>query len=393
MSRIRYTQFFFMPLVVASIFAAVAGGVEQDKSAQTITYLKPSTAEVGGIHHLCLIYHGQKRRVPWTADALLPYVAYVDAEGKPKDWLFDSFLMIEFATDTGVSLYHDAAKAAKPTAADWQWLADCWFREKTGLVGLEEAVAKAGRVLGEPDRKVNVMITMPLPQKSIRKFGPLPGQDKVLDFANEQDRRQALKWYVAQVLDRYGQRDYPHLRLLGFYWTQESIPKSDYQAVTWMSEYLHEQGYKFYWIPYYNAAGFNDWKRLGFDAVMLQPNHFFHKKSKPSRLMHTARRAQIGGSGVEMEFDARMMSPGPDRDLFVEHFYDYLDAGVKYGWMTDSVLGWYEGGGTIKRFLDNPQTGRKYYDDVYRFIKGTYKPTGRKNLPKLTVINRDNSKN
>ena len=45
--------------------------------------------------------------------------------------------------------------------------------------------------------------------------------------------------------------------------------------------------------------------------------------------------------------------------------------------MTNSVLGWYEGGGTISMFLKDPAVGRKYYDDLYRFIKGTYLPEKR----------------
>ena len=149
MFRFVNARYFVVPLLLISILAVIAEGSEIDKSAHEMTYLKPGTPEAGGIHHFCLIYHGQKRRIQWTRDALLPYVAYVDAAGKPKDWLFDSFLLIEYATDAGVSLYHDAPKAAKPNVADWQWLADCWFRETTGLAGLDAAVAEAGQALGE----------------------------------------------------------------------------------------------------------------------------------------------------------------------------------------------------------------------------------------------------
>ena len=60
------------------------------------SYLAPGTPEVGGVRHLCLIYHGMQSRVPWTSDAIMPYVAYVDEDGVPTDWLFDSFLFIEF---------------------------------------------------------------------------------------------------------------------------------------------------------------------------------------------------------------------------------------------------------------------------------------------------------
>lgn len=334
-------------------------------------YLKPGTPEVGGVRHLCLIYHGRKSRVAWTREALLPYVAYVDRQGNPVDWLFDSFLFTEFAHDTGISFYHDTGKKPWPTVNDWQWLVDAWFRENTGLIGLERAMDSAGKVLKEPNRKANVVISVPLPQQSIREFGPLPGQNRVLDFSKLEDRQKALAWYVDCVSDRYAKGDYPHLRLLGFYWTSETMPDSDRALVKWFARYLHRKNAKFYWIPYFSAAGIEHWKDWGFDAVMLQPNHFFHAKSPASRLTDTAKRAMGAGLGVEMEFDGRALQS----DIFREHFYNYLDAGAKYGWMTESVLGWYEGGGSIKMMLDRPDQGREMYDALYRFVKGAYAPT------------------
>ncbi|HBO45615.1 MAG TPA: hypothetical protein DD670_17150 [Planctomycetaceae bacterium] len=341
-----------------------------DNVANEPAYLENGTPEVGGVRHLCLVYHGRAQRVPWTAEALLPYVTYVDERGKPVDWLFDSFLFIEFANDKGISLYHDTGKKPWPTADDWKWLADAWFRENTGLIGLERAMTTAGKALGETNRTANVVISVPLPQRSIRQFGPLLGQDKVLDFSKPEDRRQALAWYIDQIWSRYNESDLPHLRLVGFYWMSESIAVADHDLVEWLARYIHEKGVKFYWIPYFKAAGVEKWKDRGFDAMMLQPNHFFHEKSPASRLQDTATRARKIGSGVEMEFDSRAL----DSEIFREHFYDYLDAGAKHGWMTDSILGWYEGGGAIKKMLDEPDKGRPLYDALYRFVKGTYMP-------------------
>ena len=201
------------------------------KPAQNFSYLRPCTPEVGGVRNLCLIYHGREKRKKWTDEALLPYVAYLDENGHPKDWLFDSFLFLEFATDAGVSLYHDPQKGTKPALADWQWLADCWFRKDSGLTGLQQAVVRAGCAMDDPRHKANVVICVPLPQKSVTQFGPLPGQNKPLDFSREKDRRKALRWYVDRVAGQYNKNGYPRLQLKGFYWTQESIPKSDYAMV------------------------------------------------------------------------------------------------------------------------------------------------------------------
>ena len=89
--------------LVAGLLAALAGEGLADELGFD-AYLKPGTPQVGGVKHLCLIYHGSKKRVSWTAEALMPYVAEVDEAWQPQSWLFDSFLLIEFATDRGTSL-------------------------------------------------------------------------------------------------------------------------------------------------------------------------------------------------------------------------------------------------------------------------------------------------
>ena len=75
-------------------------------------------------------------RPAWTAQSLRPYVAEIDAQGRATDWLFDSFLFIEYETDSGRGLNYARARDAKdkpqPDLADWQWLADEWFRPDSG---------------------------------------------------------------------------------------------------------------------------------------------------------------------------------------------------------------------------------------------------------------------
>ncbi|MAT73342.1 MAG: hypothetical protein CMJ58_27980 [Planctomycetaceae bacterium] len=369
----RYSSSLLLTILCAAVFTTAA--------ASEPAYLAPGAAEVGGVHHLCLIYHGQQAREKWTADALLPYVAYVDQQGAPTDWLFDSFLLLEFATDAGASLYHDNGQGPYPTQADWAWLADAWFRSDTGLAGLEGAMAAAGAALSDEDRRAGVVLSVPLPQTSIRAFGPLPGSDNTLDFSVPEDRQTALAWYVDTVRERFYQQDYAHLKLLGFYWTAEGIRESDNELVEWLARTIHAKGDRFYWIPYFNAPGVDGWQQRGFDAMMLQPNHFFHEDSPPARLADAARRALTMGAGVEMEFDDRAYQS----ELFRQHFYNYLNAGAKYGWMKGSVHGWYEGGGAIKRMLARPEAGRQLYDDLARYVHGDYTPTGQQDLPELPI--------
>ncbi len=342
-------------------------------------YQRSGTPEVAGIRHLCLIYHGAPHRVEWTRDAIFPYVAHVDEKGVPTDWMFDSFLFIEFAGPRGVWFHHYVAGKPQATADDWAWLADCWFREKTGLIGLEKAVARAGEALRQPGHVVNVVITLPVPLRPVKEFGPLAGQDRALDFGREEDRRQALAWYIDRVLARWREQKYRHLRLVGFYWTEESIPPADYAIVRATADLVHKAGYKLFWIPYFSAQGISEWRKLGIDGTMLQPNYFFPAKADPDRLAKAASKALAAGCGIEIEFDGRAFDSQERQD----RFWAYLDAGVKYGWMNDVLLGYYEGGNCIKRFVETPGDGRRMYDALYRFLKGTYEPSGRTKLAEL----------
>jgi hypothetical protein len=372
------------PVLLGAICACVGS---QAAASPTSRYLPQGAPETGGMRHLCLIYHGSKARVPWTADAIMPYVAHVDEAGKPTDWLFDSFLFLEFATDSGVQLHSPGRPL--PTVADWQWLADAWFRPRTGLAGLERAVERAGRALGDRTHKVNVVITLPVPLREGKAFGPLPGETAPLDLSVEANRQRALAWYIDEVLRQWGAGRYRHLNLAGFYWTAESVGGPDAAIARWTSDYLHAKGLRHYWIPYLGASGVNDWRKAGFDAMMLQPNYFFNDPPDVKRFATVARIAQMTRSGVEIEFDSRALSSDDYRD----RFYAYLDAGVKYDWMKGALLGYYEGGRAVMDFATSPGTGRELYEALYRFVKGTYEPRGKTPLPEAKVVTRDNRGN
>lgn len=369
---LRIDRPFWRRAALLSLFLAAlpCPASEVDQGA----YLPPGTA---GVRHLCLIYHGQQQRVQWTPDTLRPYVTCLDASGNGRDWLFDSFLFIEYATDTGEYLHHYAPGTVQADGADWVWLAESWFRDGTGLAALEQCVAQAGDSLGDPKHKVNVIIALPVPLNQIRDFAGLPGTDKPLDFGLEEGRRRGLEWYISAVFERFKASGYRHLNLLGFYWTGESISADQHDTVRWTADFLHRQGLTFYWIPYFSAAGVELWRDLGFDAMMLQPNYFFDGDGGIDRLMLTAKRARALGSGVEMEFDGRTFTS----EAHLQRFWDYLDAGVKYGWMREAQIGWYEGGSALLDMLKEGEKGRGMYEAVYRFVKGTYAARTPERLP------------
>ncbi len=353
------------------------------------SYLRSGTSEVGGVRHVALIYSGMRSHPHWTADMLLPYVAYVDRQGRPQDWLFDSFLWLEIATNDGVHLHH-AGQGKRPIVkADWDWLLNAFFDPTHGIGQLEASVSAAGKQLANKQHQVNLVVSMPIPLHNSRDFGVIHPGGPSLDFSNESDRFEAMQWYIRSVLDRFAKLNAKHVRLVGFYLTNETIERGRYTLVRQTADFIHSLGLKLYWIPYFSAEGREVWRQLGIDAAMLQPNYFFTPTDTPQlhkvmadRLAATARQALRSGMGIELEVDSR--ANRPDFEL---RYPAYLDAGAKYGYMKDTISAYYAGNKSFLEFATsaNPRL-RNLYDQTYRYVKGTYQFQGKTPLPELDAL-------
>jgi len=65
----------------------------------TSSYFPQGSPEFNYLRHLVLLYGKENER--WTEDELLYYVAHLSEDGKPDDWLFDSFLFINLSAPSG----------------------------------------------------------------------------------------------------------------------------------------------------------------------------------------------------------------------------------------------------------------------------------------------------
>ena len=185
-------------------------------------------------------------------------------------------------------------------------------------------------------------------------------------------RLAAIRWYVDTVRQRFAQKGYENIRLDGFYWHHEAI---DYDVDPLAAEYVQaavayihslDPDYKVYWIPSYQAPGFREWKELGFDYAIMQPNYAFDANATTQRIDDCADLCKKYGLGLEMEF-------GGISDAYIAKFREYLTRGQQdgKGYQQDSLIAWYTSTDGIFQTSRDESGTRYIYEAMYEFFQGT----------------------
>lgn len=228
--------------------------------------------KTGEIRDMVLIYNGGAHRtVVWNEEKFEPYVSALDADRETNNWLFDGFLFLEIHDGT-----HSFASGYRPTPArkeHWIGLMEGYMTNGNGIKALNSCLEKAKKKCKDPLRKRKIVISLPEPIPNQKDWGELDG--KQLDFSNDGDRITACKWYIDYIIRQFKTADMKNVELAGFYWLAEEATNTR-TFVNEVADYIHSKKYSFYWIPYFNSDGYNEWKSLGFDQAFLQPNHFFN---------------------------------------------------------------------------------------------------------------------
>lgn len=186
------------------------------------------------------------------------------------------------------------------------------------------------------------------------------------------------------VVQKMNERNYKNIRLAGFYWEPESIKpiwgKEEYELIKSVSELVHERDLNFFWIPLLYASGMDRVEEMGFDVAMMQPDIPWtgYERMKLEMFYGFTEAIKKYGLGVEIEMSWGVYNiTSDDADLRLRQFYAYLDAGYALGFMKEAVHGYYQDANPgIIYYLAKSQNSRQRqtYDDIYAFIKGTYKP-------------------
>lgn len=319
---------------------------------------------IPGVNDILLIYTGHHGDLGvWTEKDFLPLVTYVDQDGNVRDSMFDTFLFLPFPE-------------VESTRLSWQDYLNGLFQQGEQLDALNQLALKLQQDYPQLKIRPQVILTLPYPHPKQETF--YPG----VSFSSEQvgrnkalaNRQQAVRDYFHTLMSMWQAADFKALDLVGIYWYQETmdstIPDED-KLVRYAAELVHEEGQKFYWIPYFGSKGYERWTEYGFDYVILQPNFYATNDPPKERMNNLAQLAREYHLGVELEIDEKVTY----NRFYYDLFYEQLNMAHQLGIDQQVTNAYYMGAKTLLHTANSRLAPvRQIYDDLYRWIKGTYQP-------------------
>ncbi len=337
---------------------------EEDNDSSIYPNKYASPEDYNGMKDVFLSYICHENVDPITKEVYLPHVAYIN-DGEIEDTLFDTFMFLPY-----VAYLYEGGKKKPLKLEDWQYYIDVQFTPDRNMDALEAALSETKEALGNSDYKAGVFMSLLYPVHGV-DFGVVNGER--LDFNKVEDRKKALKWLIDEQLKDFEERNYENLFVQGFYWFTEEIDYSDAQLLELLkftTDYVRSLGYITSWIPYYQASGYNEWDKLGFEIACYQPNYAFDFSVPESRLYDAAEDAKLLGMCIELEIGG--ISAG-----HVSRMKQYYAAGARTGFMTDAIHMYYQGnvpGSIYAAYNSTDPYINSLYHDTYKFIKGTFDP-------------------
>ncbi|WP_200814389.1 DUF4855 domain-containing protein [Parabacteroides sp. Marseille-P3160] len=348
-------QAFAFALAMLFIFASCVSQDKLDRSNNKDNHKKKISQIGNHPKDMVLIYDGGvHRNIHWTAEHFAPYVSYREQNGKDK-WLFDGFLFLEFKDGKGrcFASYYEKQGARQ---VEWKALLDNYFREGNAVMALNDQIKKVveGTKM-EVTEKKKVVLCLPEPIPNQKDWGEIHHMS--MDFSLKEDRFKACKWYIDYAEALYRKASPQYLDLVGFYWIAEEATNSRDLAGE-VSDYIHQKGYNFYWIPYFKSDGYKKWQELGFDKAYYQPNYFFKEDIPISQIEEACQTAIDNGMNLEIEFDERALA----KQGWAYRLNDYINVFNKYGALDTMNIAYYQGGDAFYKlyYSENPSDKELY---------------------------------
>ena len=335
------------------------------KEESSVGYFEPNDNILNGAKDLCLLYHGVNKG-GYDANKLIPYLAYVDQNGKIQDTMFDSFLfLISGAFPSGLATTVDHTKA------DIEWAVNDLFANGKNILALEEAAGKVKTELNlGDDFKYQFTVSLYKPNSTRKAYGDLNGDGKADDLTTDANRLLEIQWQMKLFEQTLAKYNFKNIEFAGYYWFNEGVYPNDNEAylVQQTSRLVHNRGKDFFWIPWFCAPGVPDWKKNGFDVAVMQPGYVFEHKVLPGRLDQAADLIRSYGMGIEIEIAGTSFND----EILYNRYLEYLAKGAKYGYMKNCVHMYYQELNVYFNAANSKDARTRYlYDATYQFIKGT----------------------
>ncbi len=340
--------------------AEIAGmeKLDQFKLSEKPGYLYPSDDILSGVNDVMLIYHNVGTV---NFDSLLPYVGYIDKDGKVIDTMFDGFLFLPGTGQMPNGGYGEG-RSRKP---DWDFLLSNMFDKGKGMDELEKTAEYVKEQLGLSELNLKVFVAIPRIHYAVKDFGDVDGDGISEDLSKSEDRIKVGSTYIKQINDLFNAKNYKNLSLCGFYWFREDINRIDITITKEITAEARKQGYPMFWIPYNEAEGFTRWKEFGFEAGCYQPNYAFDLEVEEFTLTEAAECAKMYNMCIELEMQENTIS---DKRFFVKYM-NYLRHGVEDGYM-HAIHMYYQSFGILGRASRSlNHRARLAYDYTYKFVK------------------------
>lgn len=332
----------------------------------------------------------------WSVEQLKPYVAYHSladgsSEARPVAPFFDTFLWM-YRLSFRKHHFEYARNYSPAIELDWLDCMNRLFEPEKQLNALEQAALELEKEMGVPVRPW-VILTLPCPDTRVTNWSE-ETPERAWNFRDsEEDRQEAIRWYMDTMLSRWEEAGFSQLRLLGFYWFNEThtnlreasrisdrLPGSDEPLMRYASRYLRTKlvdgrPLTLTWIPYspYGLNRLDVTRRIlegskegGPDYLMIQPNYFFPRHGFSRKDMEkVVRNAASIGAGVEIEFDESLTRDESQR----QRFLDYLEAiPQNHPRWNEVPAGYYQGVRALYEMVMREEL-RPLYDALYEFVR------------------------
>jgi len=274
-----------------------------------------------------------------------PLVAYIDRDGKPRGWMFDSFIFYSRY------LYYKS----NPTQAYVNsWIS--YIFDGGQVRNLDLAVGELKVTLGVSSYQLGVFIAVPV--------------------ALGQVDTEHIRRNVDKIMKNWNDLSPANLRLLGFYWgfTEDLnsiaedrlvVDDTDRAVLSATADYVHSKGLRLLMIPYRSAAGKDEFHKLGVDYVTVQPNYMNDPLGDLNRFAKVNTYINLGfADGPEQELPLSVKCCNKN---WVSNIQTYKDQSMNYGW-NRLINTYYHGSDISSMGRSTEGTYRAAYEAIYQYI-------------------------